>query len=121
MKRTLKGSSRASPKRSAGRADKRHLEGIGGERATAFSATTLPFEELDNGGFEEYCSALLNLHPTVFCDHGGKPLEQRIASAVRQLGGRISQRGIDIRAKTSLGEEWLFQCKHVRSIGEEEA
>lgn len=91
-------------------------------RSTAFAPTTLPFwEELDDAGFEEYCAALLNLHPKVRCEHQGKPVEQRITSAVRQLGGRCSQRGIDIRAKTDRGEEWLFQCKRVQSFGEKEA
>ncbi len=91
-------------------------------RPTASAPTTLPFwEELDDAGFEEYCVALLNLQPKVICERGGRPVEQRIVSAVRQLGGRRSQRGIDIRAKTDRGEEWLFQCKRVQSFREADA
>ncbi|PWU13107.1 MAG: hypothetical protein C5B50_20100 [Verrucomicrobia bacterium] len=83
---------------------------------------TLPFwEELDDTTFEEYCVALLNLRPHVRCEHEGNQGEQTVISAVRQLGGRRSQRGIDVRAKTDRGEEWLFQCKRVQSFGEDDA
>src|SRR5437868_7422980 len=86
--------------------------------ATAFVSTTLPFwEQLDGAGFEEFCTTLLSLNPTILCEHEGKSEQQKVQSAARQLGGRQSQRGVDIRAKTDHGEEWLFQCKRVQSLG----
>jgi hypothetical protein len=91
------------------------------DRATGSAPTTLPFwEEMDDRVFEEYFTALLNCHPTLVCEHDGNALEQRVIEAICQLGGQ-PQYGIDIRAKTDRGEEWVFQCKRVREFTLEKA
>jgi hypothetical protein len=90
-------------------------------KATGAAPTTLPFlDTLDGKGFEEYCTALLNSNPCLRDEGGGTPVEQKVVSAICQLGGR-SQYGVDIRAKTNQGEEWVFQCKRVQSFGETQA
>jgi hypothetical protein len=91
------------------------------DSATGSAPTTLPFwEEMDDRAFEEYFTALLNCHPTLVREHEGNALEQRVIEAICQLGGQ-PQYGIDIRAKTDRGEEWVFQCKRVREFTLEKA
>jgi hypothetical protein len=86
------------------------------EPATGHVETSLPFDtELDAGGFEQFCTDLLNLHPVILCQREGRVVERRILVASRLLSG-ASQYGADIRADVSEGEVWCFQCKRVKSF-----
>jgi len=87
---------------------------------TGYSPTDLPFyDELDVGRFEQFCTDLLNLNPTVYCLRQGRAVPRRIVGANRLLSGR-PQKGADIRAEADGGEVWYFQCKHVKSFGPSE-
>src|SRR5688572_20437867 len=86
------------------------------DHSTGFVLTSLPFwEKLDDSGFEQFCTDLLNLHPTLRCLRDGKVVERQVVSAARLLSG-TSQRGADIRAEMEQGEVWYFQCKRVKSF-----
>jgi hypothetical protein len=87
------------------------------ERPTGYSSANLPlYEAVDDAKFEEFCTALLNLHPVIWCERHGTTVERRILSASRLLSG-TAQRGTDIRAEAEQGEVWMLQCKHVQRFG----
>lgn len=83
---------------------------------TGYSATTLPFHELEETDFERYCTNLLNLHPQIWCEREGRTVQRRVLSA-QHLGSGTRQRGADFRADVQGGEVWFVQCKRVRSFG----
>src|SRR5437773_2622625 len=84
---------------------------------TGYAPTALPFySEMDDAAFEQFCTDLLNLHPTIFCLREGEITTRRIVSANRLLSG-TSQKGADIRAEAEQGEVWFFQCKHTKDFG----
>src|SRR6266850_5855234 len=85
--------------------------------ATGYDSRFLPFyEQLDDAGFEQFCTDLLNLHPLILCQRQGRVAERRIIAATRFLSGN-SQNGADIRADAEEGEVWFFQCKHTKAFG----
>jgi len=87
---------------------------------TGFAPTALPFyEQLDPGGFEQFCTELLNLHPVLLCSRGKRVAQRRIIGAQRLLSGK-PQKGGDVRADADHGEVWIFQCKRVQSFGPEQ-
>ena len=84
---------------------------------TGFSPSDLPFyPELDDQRFEEFCTGLLDLHPTILCLRDGRAASRRIVKADRLLSG-TEQAGADIRAVADQGEVWFLQCKHVQKFG----
>ena len=84
---------------------------------TGFSASDLPFyTELDDQKFEQFCTELLNLHPSILCLRDGRAARRRIVKADRLLSG-TAQAGADIRAVADQGEVWFLQCKHVKKFG----
>ena len=84
---------------------------------TGFSASDLPFYTgLDDQRFEQFCTDLLNLHPTILCLRDGRAASRRIVKADRLLSG-TAQAGADIRAVADQGEVWFLQCKHVKEFG----
>src|ERR1039458_9723811 len=84
---------------------------------TGFSASDLPFyTELDDQSFEQFCTGLLDLHPTILCLRGGRAVSRCMIKADRLLSG-IEQAGADIRAVADQGEVWFLQCKHVKEFG----
>jgi hypothetical protein len=84
---------------------------------TGFSASDLPFyTELDDQGFEEFCTDLLDLHPNILCLRDGQATTRRIVKADR-VGSGTDQKGVDIRAEADSGEVWFLQCKHVKEFG----
>ncbi len=74
------------------------------------------YEKLDDAGFEEFCRALLDLNPVIWCERGGKTIQRRVLSASRLLSG-TPQRGADICADVEGGEVWMLQLKHVKDFG----
>jgi hypothetical protein len=84
---------------------------------TGYAPTNLPFfSQMNDIEFEEFCTALLNLHPVILCERNGKVVERRIIRATKLLSG-TSQRGVDIRAEAEEGEVWFFQCKRLQNFG----
>src|ERR1017187_3642219 len=84
---------------------------------TGFSASDLPFyPELDAEAFEQFCTDLLNLHPSLLCLRDGQATTRRIVKADR-LGSGTNQKGGDIRAEADGGEVWFLQCKRVKEFG----
>ena len=84
---------------------------------TGYAPTDLPlYINLDDAAFENFCTALLSLHPKVLCQRAGKLVERRIISATKLLSG-TPQHGVDIRADVEQGEVWYFQCKRVQKLG----
>src|ERR1035437_8837403 len=84
---------------------------------TGLSPSDLPFYlELDDQAFEQFCTDLLNLHPTILCMRNGRAASRRIVKADRLLSG-TTQAGADIRAVADQGEVWFLQCKHVKEFG----
>src|ERR1035437_6477393 len=84
---------------------------------TGFSPSDLPFyPELDDQRFEEFCTGLLDLHPTILCLRDGRAASRRIVKADRLLSG-TEQAGADIRAVADQGEVWFLHCKHVQRLG----
>jgi hypothetical protein len=82
-----------------------------------YAPTALPFyTELDDSGFEQFCTDLLNLHPRIFCLREGQVTTRQIVTANRLLSG-TPQKGADIRAEAERGEVWFFQCKHTKDFG----
>jgi hypothetical protein len=84
---------------------------------TGLSPSDLPFyPELDDQAFEQFCTDLLNLHPSILCLRDGRAASRRIVKADRLLSG-TAQAGADIRAVADQGEVWFLQCKHVQKFG----
>ncbi|HTI70494.1 MAG TPA: restriction endonuclease, partial [Candidatus Limnocylindria bacterium] len=84
---------------------------------TGYAPTALPFYcGMDDAGFEQFCTDLLNLHPVIHCLRDNVPITRRIVTAHRLLSG-TSQKGADIRAEAEAGEVWFFQCKHTQAFG----
>jgi hypothetical protein len=84
---------------------------------TGLSPSDLPFyPELDDQAFEQFCTDLLSLHPTILCLRDGRAASRRIVKADRLLSG-TEQAGADIRAVADQGEVWFLQCKHVKEFG----
>ena len=86
------------------------------ERPTGFAPTALPFQDLDDGAFEQFCTDMLNLHPVILCLRDGEVSSRRILASTRLLSG-TSQRGADVRADAEHGEVWFFQCKRTKTFG----
>src|ERR1039457_2751153 len=84
---------------------------------TGFPPSDLTFyPELDDQAFEQFCTDLLNLRPTILCLRDGRAANRRIVKADRLLSG-TTQAGADIRAVADQGEVWFLQCKHVKEFG----
>jgi hypothetical protein len=84
---------------------------------TGCAPSDLPFyPELDAEAFEQFCTDLLNLHPSLLCLRAGQATTRRIVKADR-LGSGTNQKGVDIRAEADGGEVWFLQCKHVKEFG----
>ncbi len=84
--------------------------------AAGEASANLPFEGMDHGKFEEYCTAFLNFNPIIHCERGGHVVTVKILSALQLQTGQ-PQDGADILAQAERGEKWLFQCKRRRSFG----
>src|ERR1039458_567785 len=88
---------------------------------TGLSPSDLPFyPELDDQAFEQFCTDLLNLHPSILCLRDGRAASRRIVKADRLLSG-TEQAGADIRAVADQGEVWFLQCKHVKEFRPDDA
>lgn len=61
--------------------------------------------------FEGFCCDFLNAGPRL---RGADGKERQIVNVSRYGSVGHSQRGIDLRARMDNGEEWAFQCKHVK-------
>lgn len=81
----------------------------------------LPLDALDDQQFESFLLLFLSAEVSLEVletegASGSRAIRQRLVS-VSPYGapGRGGQRGIDLRAMTEDGEEWVFQCKHYTS------
>src|SRR5258708_447705 len=83
---------------------------------TGYARSDLPFfAELDDQEFEQFCTDLLNLHPSLLCMRDGQAASRRVVKADR-LGSGTDQKGVDIRVEVDKGEVWFLQCKHVKEF-----
>ena len=84
----------------------------------------LPLEDLDDQQFEAFVLLFLGAGISLEVVEPPQPAAQKPSRAARYRlvsaslyggSGPGGQRGIDIRAVTETGAEWVFQCKHYRS------
>src|SRR5882724_8279701 len=84
----------------------------------------LPLEDLDAVQFEAFVLQFLAANISLAVIEPSQDGNQKTSKAVRYqiataslygASGPGGQRGIDIRAVTETGAEWVFQCKHYES------